>query len=688
MREQIVPPIGEFHLPPLNEKSEKVKSPFLKEVCTNPVTYIENLFSQSLSYHKKDREREEKAHKFFTGLDFGQWSDAFNKLVDSGELEADRSQFNMVMKKVNGFVGSISKNPYDITFAPVDSSDIDSSHLLEKLMLHDKGITNWDSDFKIAIRYAMIHNSYLKLGITTKYNAFGNVSREFIESSKVLTDPNWQSESMKDCKWLITISYLNPREIKEIFPNKASTVDKKVEEIAFSIYSSTPEEHRRGIDEYLVQVHNDSFRVITFHHMAKDKIKRRSAVDDNGNFISVPNPPKELSDGTTEQEWLDSWYLSNGVDSSNIFETEDMVDVYYQTTVCSAISFTEPLDDDIGKVQIGRLPFFNMSFLRHRGRNIGFVDVLIDPQLTFNKRMTLINEILARSAKDALLFDPQTFGNDQNKIRAFKKNANKPGFVMDTMPGYLENGGRVFEQVPKAPYPQLEIYNSQQMLDLINTITPQTQAMDGLNESSKETGRLFHLKKTQGEVNAAFVTDMIERTMREIGEAYAFLAPQIYSGMPRKINLGRNKRTDEEEVVELNIHEIDEDGNEHIYNDVSLIPFQRVVVTESPSSVTKRDSTRTAFMELLNYIPPEMIGARGFAVLKFVENLDSFSEKDLDELKSIVNNDVELAKLSTEAQLQQIQAQTAQMQSPPMDGEQQMDGMEEDVDMSNPEEMV
>jgi hypothetical protein len=663
MTENIIPPVGEFHITPPGEKHVKVKSSFLKKHTNNPVTYIENLLESSLAFHKKDREREEKSHKFFTGLDFGQWSDAYNKLIDSGELEADRSQFNMIMKKVNGFVGSISKNPYDISFAPVDSGDIDSSQLLERLMLHDKGITQWDDNFKLAVRYAMIHNAYLKIGVTTKYNKFGNVSLDFIEASKVLTDPNWESESMKDCKWCATIAYLSPNEAMDVFPDKKQIISSKVNDIAYSIFSATPEDQRKEMYEYMAQVHNDRFRFITFHHMAKEKVTRRAASDDTGNFISIPNPPKELSDGTTEKEWLESWYTTNNVAVESIIETEDLVDVYYQTTVCSAFSMTETMDDDIGKVQVGRLPFFNMSFLRHRGRNIGFVDVLTDPQLTFNKRMTLINEILAKSAKDALLFDPQAFGNDQNKIRAFKKNANKPGFIMDTQPGYLENGGNVFAQVPKAPYPQLEIYNSQQMMDLINTITPQTQTMDGLNESSKETGRLFHLKKSQGDVNSAFVMDMIERTIHEIGEAYVFLCPQIYSGMYRKINLGKNASSDEEEVVELNVHDIDEDGREHVYNDVSLIPYQRVIVTESPKSVTKRASLRSSFMELLQYIPQEMMGARGYAVLKFVENLDSFSEKDLEELKSIISKDVELAKMNTEMQLQQLQAQTQQTQA-------------------------
>jgi hypothetical protein len=98
-------------------------------------------------------------------------------------------------------------------------------------------------------------------------------------------------------------------------------------------------------------------------------------------------------------------------------------------------------------------------------------------------------------------------------------------------------------------------------------------------------------------------------------------------------------------------------------------------------------------MELLQYIPPEMMGARGYAVMKFVENLDSFSEKDLEELRSIIEKDVELAKMNTEMQLQQMQAQTQNTQAQAqMTGAQsqalQSEMMPQGEQPMNPNEMV
>lgn len=636
MIEAALPPLG-LHVREYGEERRKRQSPFFNRFVRNKVQYIENECDSALSFHEKDRKREVRATKFYTSLENGQWSDELNALVDSGELDIDRSQYNMVMKKINGFVGTVSENPFDIDFKPVDSENLDSSIMLRDLLRREKNLTKWDHQFKEAMRYGMIHNAFLMIHIDTSKSKFGNIGLKFVKNSKVLTDPNWTSQTMSDCKWAITVKYMTAHEASMMYPHMSLKIADRVNQMTDNIYYSTPEGQRRSREEYFEQVSNDHYRFLEYHHIVEEKETCRTGMDKNGNIIQVPSPPSNVQDRDEVQEWLQSWYSKNGIIPDTIREYQEYVKNYYVTTVCASLNSYEPFEDDLGKTQCGRLPFFNISFLRHDGRNVGFADILMDPQVNLNKRMSLITEILAKSAKDALIAEPDAFGNDPVKMANFKKNSSKPGYVEFAKRGFIGDGGRVFEQVPKAQYPQLEIFSSQQMMDMINTITPQTITMDGLSDSSKETGILFDHKRSQGELNTSFVFDMVERMWDEVGEACIPLLQNLRSGMYMKMNVGEDNRT-----IEINKRGIDANGVEYIENDISMIPAQSVIVSKSPKGVNRRYQDRVSYMELYRMTPDTMPLTKAFYAQKFIENLDSFNEKTLEEIKQVNAKDLEL----------------------------------------------
>lgn len=653
-----IPPSG-YNTREFGKKRAKKPSPFFNTVRQNPIILIDSYFQSALSFHSVDRKREQKATSFFTGLDKGQWSSELNKLIDSGELNMDRSQFNLIMKKVNGFVGSITNNPYDISYAPIDGGDLQSSEIMKGLIVGEREKTGWNDVINLALRYGIIHNAYTRFKITKKYSIFGNIGMDFIKSSHVLTDPNWTTDSLEDCDWLITSTYLTPLQAIDRYPEKASLIKKRVIDMAVAQYAGTPENMKISLDVTMDEVYNNMCRFIEFHHMVSEKVTRRVAFDENGNSVEIPTPPQEFSESEAGEEWLSAWYAANGVEPESIIEIEDSIRQYYVTTICPALSTTEVFEDDLSPIQCGRLPYYNFTFLRHDGRNIGFVDILMDPQMNFNKRMNLINEILGKSAKDALLFDPLAFGQDGRKIDRVKKNINKPGFVEATAPGFLQAGGQAFAQVPKAPYPQLEIYETDKYQQMIDTITPQTVTADGRNESSKETGILFEKKRSQIYETTSFVFDQISTRYREIAESFFFIARDHKSNMYSTVTV--NKGSENEDIVEINKKEMDETGEVSTINDVSQIPFQAVSILKSTKGSTMRSVARSSIIDILGNMPLDAQNMRMELGMMYFDKSDEFSPDDLDRIKGAIGLDKQLVNSTTYFQVKQAQSQTQQL---------------------------
>jgi hypothetical protein len=280
--------------------------------------------------------------------------------------------------------------------------------------------------------------------------------------------------------------------------------------------------------------------------------------------------------------------------------------------------------------------------------------------------MSLITEIMAKSTKDAHLFEPNAFGGDYEKIKKVEQNMSKPGFSMAAEPGYIESGAPIFLQVPKAPYPQLELTNLRDMQGLIDTISTQSTTMDGSNESSKETGILFERKREQGEIGMAYLYATVARFWREIGHAYIGVAQSLYSGIYATIPLSSG------EFIELNRPELASDGREYLSNNVAYLGCHNVVVTQSPNGLTQRINDRITSIEMIRVLP-ETMGATKLTLAKqMLRTMDNYTASEREamlqlaslEQKAIQSN-LELQIMNAEAQKMQIEQMLAQSQQPP-----------------------
>jgi len=648
----------------------KKKSPFFKKFSEAEIpTWIYNEYQAYLNYHKEDREREDRNHRYYSALDYSQWSDELKEAVMRGEESRDLSQYNFLHKKVNGLMGTLIKNPTDIDFVPVGLNNAESSTLLKEIMLRDKEVMGWEQELNEAIKDGIIYGSILRMEISDKISPLGNIALKRIEPGKVLTNPDWKTQSLKDCQSIITVAYMTAYEAKEKYPEMAQIIDDRIHEFALN---SSPDfgtiDKNHSINEYqLRSLYGEKYRFIEYHHIVQEKGYRLVGTLPDGTYVEVPEPPSSLETEDSVKTWLDEWFAVNYVDKESVIKIDSTINKYYVTTVCLELSPSKPFENNISNVQIGRLPFFNFSYDNHNGRNIGVIDLLADPQTTFNKRMSMISAILGHQAKGGFVFDPEAFGNDQEKIRKVKQEGAKPGFVMDTEPGYLQTGnGRIFEEMPSTGNnAQSGAYqNASQMLDMLNQLTPQSQTLDAQSDN-RESARLFGYKREQSEINMTFLFNNMERLQKEIGESYFYLSKSLYSGIYRELPVRNGK------PLAINVPTFDEYGMEYLENDISMIPRQSIVVSQSASGLTQRINDRITSVELIRVLPPEAGLTKMSIMGKVVKNLENLSDEDRQEYAANLELEKEVIKSQLEAQIinnkatsMQIEMQMQQMMQP------------------------
>lgn len=635
----------------------------IPDLTQNEVSWIDAEINKYENFHQEDRKREDEAHLFYTALDYGQWPEGMRSTTGAKDL----SQYNFVHRKINNGVGVVYKNPTDIDFAPMEGQYADLALVAKELFYADKWLMNWDGEYVDGLTDAFINSTMFRMTVNDSKNALGNLKLERLKPGHYLTDPEWDGQTMLDCNRVMTVSYMNPREIMSYFQESTPLIESKVLELAQGSNFQTRQTNH-SITEYdLSKIYGQKYRVITYHHIEEEKSITRVALDFFGRAIDVPTPPEDIKNQAAANEWVNNWLEYNKIDKGSVLEREVIEKVYYVTTVCADLSPETPLESRKGYIQAGRLPFFNLSFSRHNGRNLGMVDLMKDAQQNFNQRMSLISEILAKSAKDAWLFEPNAFGNDPQKIKEVKEEMAMPGFRMDADPGYIESGAKVFAEVPKAPYPALEQNNANMQMELMDSITPLNPANEGRNESSKETGVLFERKREQGEINLTTVNMAIETFWEEVGSVYIYGARTLYSGAYRSI-----QKSADGDILELNRPDVSPDGKVYTSNNIADLPPCKVVVTRSPAGITQRVNDRISSVELIRVLPQEAVVSKMALFQKVIKTLDNYTAQERAEFDELLELEKQVIVSGLEAQVsnnQMTKAQAEQMlqqiQNPP-----------------------
>lgn len=614
------------------------KSKGLEDVALGKGEWIRQEFDKAEAYFQDDLDREDEAHKVYSGLEDGQWGEEAAATLKAQGRHIP--QFNLVRGKIDALAGNFIKDFFDMTYLPVDSEFSPWTRVLEMMMRSDKESLDWEHSYNQAVKDGCIWRGAEQMVVSDRYSPLGNIGFERIMPGSILVDPCWKTNSGWDLKRLWKVAYLTPKEMKDIYGAKGPSIDAEVVRLlnSGSEFDQTDKQDGFPYKDYNY-IYGTKRRVIEYHYMNEENQEIRYTV-----FGDV------VPEGT--DEYQREWASINGIeDFENMtYIIKKKVSVYNVITTVPDLNHLI-LEDKRSEIQIGRLPFFFWSSARINGRDSGIVELLIDAQQTINKRHSLIDDIISSNAHGNRLVDPDLFENRPDLMKEYKDNASKPGWIGFTAPGALDE--RKIYQNQNASFPSTEISELNNMIDMMDRMSTVTPAQSGRSEGSEESGILFARKQLQTEINQTPMIKNLEHYWNEKGEAYMLLAQQLYSGIYRKFSIGEDNQ-----VIEINIP-----TPNGLQNDISMMPRHKVVVSQSPKGATQKMVDRAIYAELLRSIPAEVPQAR-LALIEMIFGTLTHNKEETDRLIELIKKDQNLQELRSQAEAAQLQAVVGQVTQP------------------------
>lgn len=625
------------------------------------VRYLYSEFRQRESITDTERYQENENHGIYNGIGFGQWpKQVLEALSKNGRSVKDLSQFNFVFKKVNDIVGYLVRNWYDIDYASIDGEGTETLQYMRDLYFSDKDLCDWDTEINDMLTNGCIRSGELMVTVDYRHdNSFGNIGVKSLPPGSVIRDVNWTSKNSGDCRNAFTVTYMTPKEIKEKYKTKSERIDaliqmKAMEETDTDVYQGHNIPHFNLEEEY-----NKIYRVLEYHHMETEKRKKRIGMTMHGQFVDVP------------EEADVAWFEYNNVSEDTIIEDDDMVEVYYITTICPELDPEQPLEDRMGMLQMGRLPLIHWSYGRQGGINLGVVDLIKDPQRYYNQMMSLSHEIIAFSRRVRVI-DPAAFGNDTMNLDELEEKLTTPGKTVFSEHGASLEFPNAIQEASPSTYTGNELNLADTAKMAADQLTPYNSALGG-EGSGERSAKHFDGKREQGEINMSLLNDSVKRFNNELAECYFYAAQSLYGGLYRKFNTNSDKG-------DIEINKPLDDGT--VANDISRLPRARVVITESPEGVTRRINNRVTAFETLKYMGDSDPLASSFMYEIIFKSMDNLTQAQRDAISTQfeenrelikVNNkanaaQAQLAVVQSEMQIQQMQAQAQQAQTPPQEG--------------------
>jgi hypothetical protein len=622
------------------------------------VRYLYSEFRQRESITQELRYQEDENHGIYTGVGFGQWpQQVLAELAKNGRSRKDLSQFNFTFKKVNDIVGYLVRNWYDIDYVSIDGEADEALQYMRDLYFSDKDLCDWETEINDMLTNGCIRSGELLMTVDYRHDGkFGNIGVKSLPPGSVLRDVNWTTQNSGDCRSAFTVTYMTPKEIKERYKTKSDRIDtlikiRAMQETDRNVYQGYSIPHFNLDEEY-----NKVYRVLEYHHMETETRKKRIGITAFGQFVDVP------------EEANDEWFEYNYVNPETVLEDEERVEVYYITTICPDLDPEEPFEDRKGLLQMGRLPLIHWSYGRQNGVDIGIVDLIKDPQRYYNQMMSLSHEIIA-FARRVRVVDPGAFGNDTMNLDELKEKLNTPGETVFSEHGASLEYPNAIQEASPSTYTGNELNLAETARNTAEGLTPYNASMGGDASSGVRSAKHFDGQREQGEVNLSLLTSSVKRLNSELAECYYYASQSLYGGLYRKFYVeGKGS-------VEVNKPEAD--GS--VSNDISRLPRSRVVITESPSGITRRLNNRTTAFETMQYMgnaDPLVNNMMSEIIFKSFDHLtpeqDAEIEAQFAEQRELIRSNQRAQAAQAELMTEQSKMQIAQMQQQMQMGAQEM----------------
>lgn len=609
-------------------------------------TFVDMQFRRALDATARKRNR------LYTNLSYyfgDQIPDAIKSKLDNENR--DVYIYNIAQRKVQGLVGSLMQNNFNITYMAIDGSNTSLIHSLQDMLLADQNMGNWDYQFLEYIKYGLIEEAIMELSTSTAASALGNLQFSLCQPGSVIVDPNWRTSNSSDMQECFKYTYLSPSQLIDLFPDMEDQIKAAIFE-RIRVGRNYEERNQNFNQDYQTMLGSD-FMVLQYYYLEARKSRKELDIKTG----------KELPD-TEDVEYKKRWLEINQIDVDYVRE------VRYTKKICNVITtipglLSVPVQDRLHELQIERIPLFPWACERINGETRSIMDVIKPLQDTLNKRENMLNNILENSANGSAAVDPSIVDNDPTKMKQIQENWSNPRFKFWTVPGALLAGKNYFLELPHSVPPN-EIFNQiTHLWESIDRVLPINAAADGRSENRGESGILYSMKERAIEIAQQTLVQGIMSTLSEMGDAYYKAARSYYSNVERVFVKPDGSNFKINEIIAL------PSGDVGIRNDVSSLQPLKTLVKMGQNSPNVKFSRRLTALDLLRLIPQNFQSLQVEVMAELIDTLDLDDDYKAKLAVAVENTRVlaagnEAAQFATaNANKAQAEANTKNIQNPP-----------------------
>ena len=618
-------------------------------VPSEEVGFVYQTFKRCWEYWNPDRRRQWRNSRMVFGSEYGQWPE----YVVSQLLQEERQAptFNIIENKVVNTIGMIIKNQLDVKFASHSGDDEDLVLKLQDMWYSDYNNGNWDKTYIEFLKEMLTMVGYERMDISTRNDPLGNIVFVHEPAHLITLDPEWQSMYTNDLKMYFRTPFMSVPEIMSTFRAKIPQLKEEFDRQKFDhqygqnrVYPMLQPEEKWGQKHQVIEQHYLEDRKEEWEF---DLINREWFPD-------------------TDQKGKVDYAHKNKLGTDDIKLLPRARRVQMIKTICPTLTNEIYLEDGESIVQVDRVDIFPMGYQRYNGHFKGMVDNLYDLQQNINKGIMDMVDIRQRTARGgSFILDPDIVKSDGSKMDEIETRWNLPGGKSWSSPGAFQGGkDRYILELPESHIPQDLMNLNNFMFELSDRLSTIPAAAQGMQESAKESGRLFNSKYEAGLIAQGTLYQALENHWQEKAEAYIKQAKITYSGKERRFGSTNSKKG-----FTIN-KEIEINGEKYTEDDISRLPRIRLDITQSPKSLNVRTNNRAIFGELMHSLPQNLMVTPIMLAAGIFDTMDLPTDKK-DEIKYLLDKEKQnaiatidnniaqmaLAKANAEMQLKQIQQQ-------------------------------
>lgn len=603
----------------------------LKELPSEDLAVHLQEFHSAQKADEPDRKRCVRNMRVALGLDADQWNDSLkSEMMREGR---DPKTYNFAQYYVRGLAGNFLMNWFDPKFVDKsgDGKDVSwAANAMQVAWYAQKELYNYKDSAASCLWNGLTYRGIEEIVIDRTKESGGGIRFDSIRPDMILFEQVPSADSIaRHSRKAWKKYFLTPEQMIYFFPHLEGQVRDSLQRMSDSDRSAGETHEPHKIDTFEAGVRSNAwgskYEVVEYYHLEMEKIEKII-------HVSGRELPNFSFDVGSEEDYYAKvlWGASNGLDvnSETIKTVQAWVPVLYVTTWCEALGII--LENRKDERQLGRLPFFDWSFITKYGKSIGAVDLLIDPQEDINKREAAKTKILSQTPIAGKYWaHPEAYGNDIQKKREFDDNFNDASKILhldeDAPPGVQLFGVLQGNQIPQSVF-----QDEASKIDFMNRIASLPLAMQGITERSNESGLHLGRKVIEGSVMQRIPVEALIQHENDKAEAWVKLGLQTWQG---PMNYNREfKGVGGKPGITVNVFlGYDDEGLTKLENDISSVDRIDVIISQSKENDYMRQAKREMDAAILNSIRPTP--TNGAAIAAFVTDLINAADYNDDEQK-------------------------------------------------------